>query len=82
MDDAVYSGLKDLCNMRITLSGQLARMRVYPPVDMENTYTSGDEKLLDANKIRVAAKLRCEPLQKIISLLDETDGNEELCGKF
>lgn len=82
VDDAVYSGLKDLCNMRITLSGQLARMRVYPPVDMENTYTSGDEKLLDANTIKVAAKLRCEPLQKIISLLDETDGNEELCGKF
>lgn len=79
LDEAIYSGLKDLCNMKITLSLSLARSRVYPPVDIVETCAYGDEKLLSSNEIEAAVKLRSESLEKIFALFAQTENNEDLC---
>lgn len=46
VSDAAYYGLKDLCNMKITLSQSLSRMHIYPPVDIEKSEAEREEKLL------------------------------------
>lgn len=79
LDEAIYSGLKDLCNMRITLSLSLARSRVYPPVDIAETCAYGDEKLLSSTEINAAVKLRREGVEKIFALFAHTENNERLC---
>ena len=81
-DEAVHSGLKDLFNMRITLSSDLARMRVYPPIDVEKTCAYGDEKLLSLNEIKTAVKLRGESIERIFELFGRTENNRELCEKL
>lgn len=56
--DEVYSALGGLCNMRVTLSRQLALARVYPPIDKSETYASGDERLLTEEELILASELR------------------------
>ena len=81
LESAICSGLKDVCNMRVTLSQKLARFRVVPPIDIENTWSSGDEKILTENELSVAVKLRQkhEEGESVIKLFESTASNEELC---
>lgn len=82
LDEAIYSGLKDLCNMNISLSLSLARSRVYPPIDIAETCAYGDEKLLSSNEIKAAVKLRSESTEKIFAHFAKTENNEDLCKKL
>lgn len=81
-EEAVYSGLKGLFNMRVSLSPYLARMRIYPPIDIEETGAYGDERLLTRNEIRTAVKLRGESTERIFELFGQTENNRELCEKL
>lgn len=82
IDGAIYSALKDLCNMRVTLSLQLARMRVQPPIEIDKTYTLRDEKLLSAEELEAALKLRKMTSEQIFKLFSQTDSNEQLCNRL
>lgn len=79
LDEAIYCGLKDLANMKISLSLKLARSRIYPPVDITASSTYGDDKLLSSEEIKTADKLRIFSTEKLFALLDETENNDELC---
>lgn len=71
-DGAAYYGLKDLCNMRVSLSSKLARSRIFPPIDIEETYTNGDEKLLSSEDIERAAALRGKTYAEVVGILKQS----------
>ncbi|MDE7264771.1 MAG: AAA family ATPase, partial [Clostridia bacterium] len=81
IEDAIYSGLKDFCNMRVTLSQKLARFKVNPPIDIENTLALGDERILPQEEQSAAVKLRKihEQGESVIHLFESTASNKELC---
>ena len=78
IDDSVYSALKDVCNVKITLSGALARSRVYPPIDFSETYSAQDGRLLTEEEMQAMVKLRAKELDEIFALLDSTESNSQL----
>lgn len=67
VDEAIYSGLKGICNNKITLSSGSARSRVYPPVDLAATGAVGEERLLSDDELDLAYKLRGESLESVIN---------------
>ena len=71
-DGAAYYGLKDLCNMRVSLSSELARSRIFPPIDIEGSYTNGDEKLLSSEEIARAAALRGKTYAEVVGILKQS----------
>ncbi len=81
IENSIYSGLKDACNMRITLSQKLARFRINPPIDIENSLASGDERILTREEQNAAVILRQkhEDGENIIKLFENTPSNKELC---
>ncbi|MDE7454152.1 MAG: hypothetical protein K2N22_07070 [Clostridia bacterium] len=81
IESAIYSGLKDACNMRVTLSQKLARFKVNPPIDIENTWASGDEKILseEEQNASVAIRRKHEEGEIVIKLFESTASNGELC---
>lgn len=78
LEETAYSGLKDACNMRITLSYELKRARVNPPIDLADTYAADEERLLTAEECGAAARLRG---RDCIKLFAQTDSNGELCSR-
>lgn len=67
VDAAIFSGLKDICNNKITLSQTLAQSRVYPPIDLASSGAYGYEKLLSEDELELAAKLRGKDIQSVIN---------------
>lgn len=78
IEDTAYSALKDICNVKITLSQALARSRIYPPIDVSESYSAQDERLLTEEEMQVAIKLRNRETVEILSILDSTESNEQL----
>ena len=68
-DSAAYYGLKDLCNLHITLSSELARQRIFPAIDIGETYSFGDERLLSEDELITAAKLRTKGYFEVVEVL-------------
>ena len=77
IEDSAYSALKDICNVKIVLSQALVKDRVYPPIDISETYSMQDGRLLAEKEIQAAVKLRKKP-EEIFALLDNTESNEQL----
>ena len=71
VDAAIFSGLKGICNNKITLSQKLAQSRIYPPIDLSLSGVNGEERLLSEDEIKLAAKLRGESIQNIIEYLTQ-----------
>ena len=78
IEDTAYSALKDICNVKISLSLSLARSRVYPPIDLKETYSAQDGKLLTEEELQATVKLRNKETEEIFTLLDDTESNEQL----
>lgn len=76
-ENIVFSALKDLCNMRITLSYGLAREYVRPPFELAETYSAHEENLLSREELNVAVKLRGRDIRETIKLF-ETKSDSEL----
>lgn len=57
-DGAAYSGLKDICNLHISLSAELAKRRVFPAIDIGETYSLGCERFLTEEELKTASELR------------------------
>ena len=77
IEDSAYSALKDIFNVKITLSQSLARERIYPPVDITETYSAQDRRLLTEEEIQATVKLR-KKSETIFALLDSTESNTQL----
>lgn len=56
-ESELYSSLAGLCSMRVTLSKKLALARAYPPIDVAETHTSGDERLLSEEELKKQKEL-------------------------
>lgn len=81
IEDSAYSALKDVCNVKITLSLTLARARIYPPIIFHETYSIQDERILTEKEMQAVSRLRGEESERILELLDGTDSNEQLVEK-
>ena len=82
IEDTAFSALKDICNAKITLSLSLARSRVYPPVDLSQTYSAQDSRLLTEEEMQTVTKLRNKEIEELFELLDGTESNDELVSKL
>lgn len=78
IEDTAYSALKDIGNVKIVLSQALARSRVYPPIDLSETYSAQDFRLLTEEEMQAAVQLRDKGIEEIFSLLDQTENIEQL----
>lgn len=78
IDDAAYSALKNVCNVKIALSQALARSRIYPPFDFAETYSAADERILNDKEMQASVKLREKQADEIFAFLDGTEDNEQL----
>jgi len=86
LEDAICLNLKDTFNSRIILSTPLVRARVYPPIDIAQSQTSGDERLLSETELSAQGKLRGEyekgGMQAVVEKFIDTQSNAELCEKL
>ncbi len=82
IEDSAYSALKDVCNIKITLSLTLARARIYPPIIFHETYSIHDERILPENEMQALVMLRDKETEEIFELLDNTDDNQQLADKI
>lgn len=86
LERTLYANLKGVANMFVTLSLSLARSRVYPPFDLQNTRTLRDENLLTDTELKAADALRAEysenGTQGVISLFTSTADNAQLCANL
>lgn len=69
VDEMVYSRLKDLFNLKIALSNELAGRRIYPAIDLTATYSSCEERFLTAEERKYAGELRFKPFEEVLSSL-------------
>lgn len=82
IEDSAYSALKDVCNIKITLSLTLARARMYPPIIFHETYSIQDERILTEDEMQAVVKLRGKETAEIFGLLDSTENNQLLIDKI
>lgn len=78
IEETAYSALKDICNVKITLSQSLVRGRIYPPIDLAETYSTQDNRLLTEEEIQASVKLRSKNIEELFALLDGTENNNQL----
>ncbi len=80
LDSAVYSGLKDIGNMRIALLPQTGRDI---KVDVFRSFAAGQERLLSESELNAAYTLRENySAEQILQLFKETDSNDGLCTRL
>lgn len=75
---AIFTALKDLCNMRISLSYELARARIRPPFDLQETYSAHEEKLLSDEQLKIAVNLRTKDIREAIKIIESTSSEKQL----
>ena len=80
--DNAYSALKDVCNHKITLSPSLARAKIYPSINFDETYSAYDDKLLGEREMQALVRLRDVEREKIFRLLEVTENNAQLIDRI
>lgn len=58
MDEVIFNEFKGTGNMEITLSRNMANMRLWPAIDLEQSGTRKEEKLLSPEELAVSNHLR------------------------
>ena len=66
-DESLYVGLRDACNMQITLSDELAIGGLYPAIDVKKSLSAHAEKFCLPDDVTLAASARSLPADKIIN---------------
>lgn len=79
LEESLLSELKRMCHMRLALSDKIADARIFPSVDIQNSYTVWEENLLSEEERLTAAKLREMPTEEAASFILRTKDNAELC---
>ncbi len=71
-----------LANMEIVLSAQLVEKRLFPAVDIKNSFADREDKLLSAEELTAANRMRGLSAEEVLSLFKETRDNAELIKRF
>jgi transcription termination factor Rho len=76
MDDVIFQEFKGTGNMELVLDRKLADRRVFPAMDIAQSGTRKEERLLDAEVLRRVTLLRrtlvqMEPVQAMQSLVEK-----------
>jgi len=90
MDEVIYEEFKGTGNMEISLSRNLAELRIYPAIDIKKSGTRKEELLIDEARLQIIWKIRKElakktpgfALQSLIDQIKKTENNEELLNYF
>jgi transcription termination factor Rho len=77
MDDLIFQEFKGTGNMELVLDRKLADRRVWPAIDIEQSGTRREEKLLPAATLDAATKLR-----RTLSTMHHVDAMEQLTTKL
>jgi len=85
MDEVIFQEFKGTGNMELVLDRQLADRRVWPAIDISQSGTRREEKLLDEETLRATTALRrtlssmnpIDAMQQLTTQLAKTSGNEE-----
>jgi transcription termination factor Rho len=77
MDDLIFQEFKGTGNMELVLDRKLADRRVWPAIDIEQSGTRREEKLLPATTLDAATKLR-----RTLSSMHHVDAMEQLTTKL
>jgi transcription termination factor Rho len=89
MDDVIFQELKGTGNMELVLDRKLAERRIYPALDIAQSGTRKEEKLLGELGPRIATLRRvlvdqapAEGMDRLVRKLLETETNEEFLDKM
>jgi transcription termination factor Rho len=85
MDELIFQEFKGTGNMELVLDRKLSDRRVWPSIDIEQSGTRREEKLLPANTLRAATMLRrtlssmhhVDAMEQLTTKLDKFKSNEE-----
>jgi transcription termination factor Rho len=77
MDDLIFQEFKGTGNMELVLDRKLADRRVWPAIDIEQSGTRREEKLLPPNTLNAATLLR-----RTLSTMHHVDAMEQLTTKL
>jgi len=83
MDDAIFEEFKGTGNMDIALDQQLAERRIWPAIDLSQSGTRRDEKLLDPATLQAVTRLRrtlgtmhpADAMQRLVEQLRKHESN-------
>jgi transcription termination factor Rho len=86
MDQVIYEEFKGTGNMELTLDRNLANQRIYPSLDIAQSGTRKEEKLLDEKSLAAARAIRrhlmtmqpAQQLKTLIEVLGKHKTNKEL----
>ena len=81
-EESVFSGVSSLADMCIELSGELAKNRIFPAINIRGCFADRAETLLDNKEIKIAARLRSFSDIEVIELFNDTQNNSELADKL
>ncbi len=89
MDEVIFQELKGTGNMELVLDRKLADRRIYPAIDISQSGTRKEEKLLGEQTPRIATLRRvlvdqapAEGMDRLIKKLLETNTNDEFLDKM
>ena len=86
MDDLIYEEFKGTGNMELHLNRKLANRRIFPAIDIMNSWTRQEEKLYGAEKLKKVWRLRRmldilgneqEGIELLLERLSKTKSNAE-----
>jgi transcription termination factor Rho len=90
MDQVIFEEFKGTGNMELTLDRNLANQRIFPAINIAQTGTRKEEKLLAAEHLEPARKIRrhlmgmppVEAMKHLVSAVGKTKTNAELYGSL
>ncbi len=77
MDELIFQEFKGTGNMELVLDRKLSDRRIWPSIDLDQSGTRREEKLLSAETLRAATMLR-----RTLSSMHPIDAMEQLTGKL
>ena len=86
MDQVIFEEFKGTGNMELTLDRNLSNSRIYPALNIAESGTRKEEKLLDPQSLEAAAKIRrhlmtmqpAQAMKSLIEVLSKTKSNQAL----
>ena len=81
-EESVFGGVSALADMCIELSGELAKNRIFPAINIRGCFADRSETLLESCEIKLATSLRTYSGAQAIELFKQTSDNSELSEKL
>jgi transcription termination factor Rho len=86
LDEVVYEEFKGTGNLEVRLSRELAERRIFPAIDLMESSTRQEERLLSPDELRAMSILRRkiadlprrEGIEQVIRVLEKTKSNAQL----